>query len=50
VLSSNGKYYWKRSWDGNNESLLKEGKIPKAVPYGAFWGLRVLPEQRIAIP
>lgn len=37
ILDSTGKYYWRRSWDANNEFLLNEGKIPRPVPYEAFW-------------
>lgn len=41
ILSTNAPYYWKRSWDANNQFLLKDGKITKVVPYDAFVGENV---------
>ena len=34
-------YYWKLSWDANNEFLLDEGKSKNPVPYSAYWGEEV---------
>lgn len=36
LLSPAGQYYWRTSWDENNEFLQKEGKIPESVPLDAF--------------
>jgi hypothetical protein len=41
ILSTNALYYWKRSWDANNQFLLKDGKITQPVPYDAFVGEKV---------
>lgn len=38
LLEENSPYYWKRSWDKNNQFLMKEGKISDPVPYSAFLG------------
>ena len=40
-LDENSNFYWKRSWDSNNEFLTKDRKIPAPVPYDAFWGNKV---------
>lgn len=36
ILNPNGRYYWRRSWDANNEFLHKTDKIPRPVPPEAF--------------
>ncbi len=41
VLTQDVEYYWKHSWDENNEYLLREGKITEPVPYDAFWMERI---------
>ena len=41
-LETESEYYWKKSWDANNEFLIKEGKIPSPVPYDVFWGDKIL--------
>jgi len=41
VIDSNSPYYWKKSWDANNEFLLQEKKIIQPVSYEAFWGEKV---------
>ena len=38
ILQENGQFFWRRSWDANNQFLLKENKISKFVPYDAFTG------------
>lgn len=38
LLNTNSVFYWKHSWDSNNNFLVSEGKIAKPVPYLAFWG------------
>jgi len=30
-------FFWKKSWDENNEFLVKEKKINNPIPYSAFW-------------
>jgi ABC-type nitrate/sulfonate/bicarbonate transport system substrate-binding protein len=41
-LDQNSPYYWKRSWQNNNNFLLKTSKITEAVPFEAFWGEKTL--------
>ena len=38
ILAASAPYYWKRSWDANNQFLLKQSKISSPVPYEAFEG------------
>lgn len=44
ILNPNGNYYWKRSWDANNEFLLKEKKIKNPISPDLFWGEKVQKE------
>ena len=41
TLQPNSYYYWKNSWDSNNQFLISEKKISKPVPYTAFWGEKI---------
>lgn len=38
ILQENAQFFWQKSWDANNQFLLKENKIPKPVPYDGFVG------------
>lgn len=35
ILGADGAYYWVRSWDANNDYLIKEGKISAPIPKSA---------------
>lgn len=42
ILHKDAPYYWKNSWDKNNNYLIEEEKISKPIPYQAFWGDKIL--------
>lgn len=44
ILNPNGGFYWKKSWDANNEFLIKEKKIKNPIPTDLFWGEEVQKE------
>ena len=41
VLSAETPYYWKKSWDENNQFLLNEKRIKQSIPYDVFWMERI---------
>lgn len=43
ILSKDAPYFWKNSWDKNNNYLIGEEKISNPIPYQAFWGEMILP-------
>jgi ABC-type nitrate/sulfonate/bicarbonate transport system substrate-binding protein len=38
LIDSEGKFYWKRTWDIVNSYLVETNKIKNSIPYEYFWG------------
>ena len=41
-INNRSPYFWKKSWDANNEFLINSNKIKSPIPYSAFIGEEVL--------